>query len=742
VNLNALIKYINSIIALLCLTALALAYWYAWRPMPAGGGTVQAPVGAAAKVVRDNMGVPHIEAASDQDAYFLQGYVTAQDRLFQMEFARRQAAGELAAIFGMAAVESDMETRRLRMRRVAAQHARTLPPADRAVMAAYARGVNFYLETHQGRLPVEFTLLGVDPAPWTIPDTILIGLHMFRSLTTTWKDEALKSSYLAQGDAAKVNFLFPVRTGAEPQPGSNAWVLSGKRTASGKPILANDPHLGFSLPGVWYQVHLKTPSMNVAGVSIPGSPAVIIGHNDRIAWGMTNLHFDVQDLYMERLNIAAGAYLFEGQAKPLRQEKEFVRIRGGAQSEFLVTSTGHGPIQRTGQGQPLSIRWTATEPGLFQFPFAELNHARDWSQFRAALSRFPGPGQNFVYADTEGNIGYQATGKLPIRRDRDGDLPADGTSGKQEWDGFIPFDELPSVYNPESGLIVTANQNPFPANYPYRVSGNFAPHYRATQIRQMLSAKPAGWKAEEMLRVQKDVYSSFSHYLAKETAAAYKRRGLRNQSLSPAAELLERWDGQMEKGTAAPLLVTLVFQQVRKAVADRASGGKGSQYESQMAASVIEQLLRTRPKDWFMDYDQMLLRALMDAVRDGTKLQGGDLSKWDYGQYNQLVLRNPVVAEIPLVGRYFQIGPAPMSGSSTTVKQTTPRLGPSMRMVADLASWDQSLLNLTTGESGHPLSSHYKDQWESYYAGRSFPMQFGKIEASGTLEFVPLEPAR
>ncbi|MBK5295465.1 MAG: penicillin acylase family protein, partial [Acidobacteriia bacterium] len=445
-NLNGLLKYINSFIALLCLAALALVYWYAWRPLPPNSGSVPAPVSARAQVVRDHMGVPHIEAASDEDAYFLQGYVTAQDRLFQMEYARRQAAGELAAIFGAAAVESDIETRRLRMHRAAVQHARTLPPADRAVLAAYARGVNYFLETHQGKLPVEFTLLGLDPAPWTIPDTMLIGLHMFRSLTTTWKDEALKSSYMAQGEAEKVNFIFPVRTGAEPQPGSNAWVLSGRRTASGKPILANDPHLGFSLPGVWYQVHLKTPSMNVAGVSMPGAPAVIIGHNDRIAWGMTNLHFDVQDLYSERVNSAAGAFLFEGQAKTLRQEKEFVRIRGGGQREFTVASTSHGPILLTAKGQHLSIRWTATEPGLFQFPFAEINHAGNWSQFRAALSRFLGPGQNFVYADTEGNIGYQATGKLPIRRDRDGDLPADGASGKQEWDGFIPFEELPSIY--------------------------------------------------------------------------------------------------------------------------------------------------------------------------------------------------------------------------------------------------------------------------------------------------------
>lgn len=740
-NINRFLKYINYCIALAVLAALGVAYWFGWRVLPRTSGTVEAPIAARGKVTRDSMGVPHIEAASAEDAWFLQGYVTAQDRLFQMEVTRRQAAGELAAIFGPAALENDIEMRRLRMRRLAIQHERLLPSTDRAVMAAYARGVNYYLKTHQDRLPVEFTLIGFDPAPWTIADTILVGLQMFRSLSTTWKDEAQKSSFMAQGEPDKVHFLFPARTGSEPQMGSNAWVLSGKRTATGKPILANDPHLAFSLPGIWYQVHIKSPEMNVTGASIPGAPAVIIGHNERIGWGVTNLHFDVQDLYREQVNLNAGLYLYRGQPQRLLQEREVVRLRDGRRQEVAVVSTRHGPLLGSEGAQPLALRWVAAELGIFEFPFGELNRAHDWAEFRTALRRYPGPGQNFLYADVDGNIGYQAAGKLPIRKDWDGDLPVDGSSGNQEWSGFIPFDQLPSTYNPDSGLIITANQNPFPPDFPHRLNGNFAPPYRAAQIRALLEAKPNGWRPADMLVVQKDVYSAFLHFLARGIAAAYKRRGMKNPWLSEAVETLEKWNGQMEKGTAAPMVATLAFQELRKAAADRASPGKGSVYELQMAPAVLEQLLCQRPKDWFTDYDQLLLSSLMDGVREGAKLQGENVSKWDYGSYNELLLKNPVLGDVPFVGRYFRIGPAPMSGASTTVKQTTRRLGPSMRMVLDAGDWDRSLMNVVTGQSGQPLSGHYRDQWESYYRGDSFPMRFKNVEGD-TLEFVPMGAGR
>src|SRR5260221_1325798 len=470
-----------------------------------------------------------------------------------MNSLRRLAAGKLAEIIGAGALESDRDAQTLLLRPLAEGAQRTMPASDRAAMAAYARGVNAFIETHRNNLPLEFTLLGYQPRPWSVADSTLIGFHMFRTLTTTWRDEIVKSAMLARGDADKVNFLLPPRTGNEVQPGSNAWVVAGRLTASGKPILANDMHLEFSLPGIWYMAHLQAPGWNVAGVSLPGTPGIIVGHNDRIAWGITNLHFDVQDVYIERMDDKTGRYLFRGQAEQARAEREVILVKGAAPAEHLVWVTRHGPLLAGTGAERLSLRWSAAEPGVFQFPFLEIGHARNWREFTAAIARFPGPGSNFVYADVDGNIGYHAAGKMPIRKGWLGDLPVDGASGKFEWEGFIPFEELPAAFNPPSGLIVTANQNPVPADYAYAVNGNFASHFRSKQIRAMLAAR-TGWKPEDMLAIQKDVYSGFSHFLAQALAGAYDKRKAANPSLTDAVAMLRGWNGQMEHNQPCPLL--------------------------------------------------------------------------------------------------------------------------------------------------------------------------------------------
>ena len=715
--------------------ALSALYWFVMRVLPKTSGEVAAPVSAAASITRDEHGVPHIHAGGLEDALFLQGYAVAQDRLWQMDTLRRFATGELAEIVGKSALETDLTSRRLRIRRIAEEQYRSLKPEDRIVMAAFARGVNYFIETHRQALPVEFTILRYDPRPWSVIDSLAVGLHMYRTLTTSWENEILKRNLLAGGEPQMVQFLFPPRAAIQVQPGSNAWVVSGKRTASGKPILANDPHLEFSNPSTWYLNHLQAPGLIVTGASLPGMPGVIVGHNDHIAWGVTNLHFDVQDLYIEKLNLQTGQYVFKGQVRQARAERELVAIKGEKPAEFVNWVTLHGPVWQTQDGQTLTLRWMAAEPGVFEFPFIDIDTATNWQDFTKALSRFAGPGQNFVYADTAGNIGYHATGKLPIRKSYGGDLPVDGSSGENEWEGFVPFEQLPTLYNPPSGMIVTANQNPFPADSPYRVSGEFAPYYRVKQIRDMLTAKPQ-LKPEDMLVVQKDVYSSLSLYLAREVVKAFDKRGAKNPSLTDAIEVLRNWNGQMEKGQPAPFLVTLIYQHLRRAMADRASPGKGQLYEVLGAGPVLEKLLRERPDGWFSDYDQLLLRSLVDATEEGRRIQGKNVRKWDYGRYNELTIRQPVVGRIPWVGEYFNIGPVPMSGSSTTVKQTTRRLGPSMRMVVDLGNFENSLQNLTIGESGQVFSWRYKDQWDAYYSGHSFPMRFGKVDGS-ELKFVP-----
>ena len=708
----------------------------AYRPLAQTSGHVIAPVAAPISVTRDARGVPHISASAWQDAIFAQGYVTAQDRLWQMDALRRLAAGELSEIIGPPMLEVDREARRLRMRRIAAEQARALPPADRAVFAAYARGVNFFIETHRDRLPLEFSLLRYDPRPWTIVDSVLCGLQMYRTLTETWKQELQKAAMLESGDVAKVNLLFPTRIGSEFQPGSNAWVVSGRFTASGKPILANDPHLEFTNPSTWYQVHLRSAELDVTGVSLPGVPCVIIGHNQRIAWGVTNLGFDVQDLYVERMDPQTGRYVFRGQIEQGRLETEWIGVKGARPVEFRQWVTRHGPVSAGEGGRQYALRWTAAETTGFAFPFLDLNRSRNWQEFTAALERFPGPGQNFVYADVDGNIGYQTTGKLPIRKNYDGDVPVDGSSGEYEWDGYIPFDQLPSFFNPQQGWIITANQNPFPQDYPYRVHGNFAAPYRSEEIRAALTAR-AGWKPGEMLGVEKDVYSAFARQLAAQLVAAFDRKKPGASNLADAIDLLRSWNGQMDKSEAAPLLITLAYDQLRKKLAESASPGRSGLYTMQIAPAVLEGVLNAGKNGWFQDPDELLLRSLADALAAGREEQGSDVKRWRYGKHNELTIPHPVGGRLPLVSPYFNIGPVEMSGSSTTIKQTTRALGPSMRFVADLANWDGSFNNLTIGESGQILSAHYKDQWQAYYTGQSFPMQFAHIEASSTLSITP-----
>jgi penicillin amidase len=735
-DLGRALKFINLSIAVLLVLVLAAVYWIAYRPLPKTSGQISAPVSAPATVLRDALGAPHIAAGGWEDAIFLQGYATAQDRLWQMDVLRRLAAGELSEVLGSSTLELDREARRLRMRRIAEEHARTLPPADRAVFAAYARGVNFFLETHRNALPLEFTLLRYDPRPWSIVDSLLCGLQMYRSLTTTWREELRKMTMLEGGDRALVTLLYPTRAGTEFQPGSNAWVISGKFTASGKPILANDPHLEWSMPAAWYQVHLKAPGLDVSGVSLPGVPCVILGHNQRIAWGVTNLGFDVQDLYIEKIDPQTGRYEFHGQVEQARSQAEWIRVKGARPVEFRQWVTRHGPVAFSENGRHFALRWAAAEPGGFGFPFLELNRAANWKEFNAALARYPGPGQNFVYADVDGNIGYQATGMLPIRKDFDGDVPVDGASGDFEWDGFIPFDQLPAFYNPPRGWIVTANQNPFPENYPYRVSGEFGAPYRSRQIRDRLLAR-SGWKPQEMLDVEKDVYSGFLKFLAARIVAAYDRKKPAKPELAGAVTLLRSWNGQMEKQTPAPLVITLAYDQLRTAAVHAAWPAAPDIYRPYMAPAAIQRILESGGRGFFPDEDDALLQALAGALEEGRKTQGSNLARWDYGRFNLLTIKHPVGSQLPVVGPYFNIGPVEMSGSSTTVKQTSVSLGPSMRFIADLGNWDGSLNNVDIGESGQILSRHYKDQWDAYYAGRSFPMQFEKVDGKNTLLVTP-----
>ncbi|MEZ5402720.1 MAG: penicillin acylase family protein [Bryobacteraceae bacterium] len=709
--MNRIFKYINYLVAAVLLVAVIAAAWIVSRSLPQTSGSISAPVSAVAAIQRDSTGVPHVAAATEEDAYFLQGYATAQDRLFQMDLARRLGAGEVAEVAGRNALESDLEARRLRMRGLADHYARVLDPADHAPLAAYARGVNYFLETHRGRLPLEFRILGYDPAPWTIADSLLVGLQMYRGLTSDWRREAARTAFLREGGAKAAYLLAAPDRASAPlaggAPGSNAFAVAGARTASGKPLLASDPHLSPSLPPVWHQVRLKAGDLDVAGVTLPGLPGVSIGHNRRIAWGITSLQFDEMDLVANPGPV-------------IGTQREAVAIRGAGSAELSIPVTAKGPLIPVEGAGVQAVRWSGAEHSRFAYVFPELDKARNWQDFRRALSRHPGPGFQFAYADSEGNIGTQAAGKLPAR------------SAGGEWTGSIPFEDLPSRFNPPEGIAVAANDSPFPPGYPYTVAGRFAEPYRANQIRARLqAARSRKLTPADLVSIQRDVYDAPLHAIARLAARA---PGID----SAAAEELSRWNGQMDPTQAAPYLADLIAGQLRRAAADSAVSGKGETYDGQAPIGAVLRLFREKPAGWFADWNTALAAAVNAAIDEGRRAQGDNIAGWRWGKVHASGARLPVLSEIPWIGGWFRVGPVEEAGGANTVRQLTARAAPTMRMAADTGNWEASLLTLPGGESGLAFSGHWDDQWADWQAGHGVAFPFERFEAKNTLRVEPV----
>ena len=733
--LTRAVRIINVSIALLAVLMAIAIYWLAFRPLPKTAGDLDAPIGGRAVVKRDARGVPHIEAASWQDAVFLQGYVTAQDRLWQMDSLRRFGAGELSEVFGPVTLAADERSRRMCMREIADKDLQNLSQDQRAILVEYARGVNFFIDTHRGDYSLEFALPGhsYDPRPWTLSDSILVGLIMFRNLTDNADADFDRGAAIGKNfDLARFHTLFPATQGQYVSPGSNSWAVAGAHAADGKPMLANDPHLDHSVPDTWYLAHLKAPGLDVSGVTLPGLPCIISGHNENIAWGVTSLETDELDLYREQLDTKTGRYQFKGATQQASLDRQTIAVKGEKPVVMDTWVTVHGPVLVQEKSEVFTMRWSATDG--FSFPFMDINRAGSFAQFRAALSTFWGPPQNFIYADKAGNIGYQAAGKVPVRHNFDGDFPVDGVSGNFEWDGYIPYEQMPNLYNPPSGIIASANQSPFPPDFPFHVTGSFDDSYRVNQIRALLSAK-SKLTVDNMLAVQKDVYSAYDRFLAMQIVAAYRKVGSKNDLASEAIDLLRRFDGQMDKGASAPV----VTQFVSDAMGVKLTAATSTSYHHLPRPQIVEHMLNTRPTGWVGqdNWDKWIMECLDEALNLGRSHLGTPVSKWRWGQVLQWKFDHPVGKQLPLVDSLFDIGPVEMSGSGTTVKQTKAKLGPSERMVVNFGDLDKSVQNLVVGESGFVASGHYKDQWLAYYTGTSFPMQFERVDARETLRVNP-----
>src|SRR5256712_1757015 len=592
------VGFLLIVVFIAILGALGWFYSVARSALPQLDGTIRVPgLSAPVRVIRDSHGVPTIEAENLNDLYFAQGYVIAQDRLWQMDGMRRFAAGELAEVLGSGLIEHDKEQRILGLRLAARRALEVISPEERSYFDAYARGVTAYIESHRDRLPLELRILRYSPHPWTAEDSMLISAQMIKDLNhypykdalarekilaklgpeltadlfvnTSWHDRAPTASRPRLGNQknddeeeeeieTEKGISITWRTPAFDSDsrlllGSNNWVVSGAHTASGKPLLSNDPHLGHQMPNLWYEVHLRSGKLDVAGVALPGTPAVILGHNQRIAWGFTNVGPTVEDLYLETFN-SAGQYLTPQGWKHPEHRQEIIHVKGKSDVAIDVVITRHGPVITElipGETRQVALRWTAYEGA--RSPFFDLDSAQNWQEFRAALSKFDAPGQNVVYADVDGNIGYQATGKIPIRATGDGSLPENGSDNAHEWTGYIPFEQLPSIFNPPSGIVATANNRITPDGYPYSISAEWEAPWRAARIYRVLESGKK-FSAADMLALQGDMFSEWERYSAERFVYAVDHAKSPSARAKQAAEIMRGWDGRMTANSAAPTI--------------------------------------------------------------------------------------------------------------------------------------------------------------------------------------------
>jgi penicillin amidase len=763
------------------------AYWRVRACLPQLEETVRlSGLAGRVKVLRDGHGVPHIRAQSLEDLLFAQGYVTAQDRLWQMDLSRRLAQGELAEIFGEPALKIDIENRTLGLRQACDRAVSELDPDSKRRLASYARGVNAFISTHQNRLPIEFLILRYQPRPWREVDSFAVAINMAKMLNTSWHKDLMRERIRAKVPPELYADLFPDHSPldhpvaellrgpgrhpgaplahmvpadldpvlaallAVPQSqsqglGSNNWVVSGSHTATGKPLLANDPHLGHSVPSIWYMIHLKAPGVDVIGVSLPGLPAVIIGHNQRIAWGVTNTGPDVQDLYVETFNPRAPTqYLHNGQWVDEQVREEVVKVRSQADHRLKVRVTRHGPIVSKEGHRNLALEWTALQPHALSFPFWEIDSAQNWQEFVTALRGFSGPMQNFVYADVDGNIGYYAAAWVPIRRQGDGTVPVDGSVDDYDWTGYIPFEDLPHAFNPASGMIATANGRVVPDGYPYLITRSWESPYRTARIYQLLEAG-GKFAVPDMLRIQSDIHDLYYEWLAKRVVSASAEHPPEGPDVEFALGVLKSWDGEARADSPAPLMCRMTNRALYDQILKPKLGDDLSGYSWSMSPVFIQNVIEHRWSRWLppgdSDFNMTLTKSLEEGVRQIPSLVGSaDYAAWRRGDTIPLTFHHPLDS-VPLLGRLLDVGPFPQAGTQTTVKQTTPSVGPSMRMVVDFGNLDNSVQNITLGESGQILSPYYRDQFEAWYHGSSFPMLFSDSALErGAIHRLVLEP--
>ena len=762
---------------------------------------------------RDERGIPYVEAQNDEDLYFGQGYATAADRLWQMDLFRRTARGELAEMLGAGpnnfALDQDKLHRTYGFIQAAEAEYANSSPRSRALLEAYARGVNAYASSLDPKSrPPEFQILNYDFRPWTPQDSFAVVKLFFEALSDTWRIDLMRQTFsslppvkqaalmpsispidvlvvgkdvpakaaparstgaraavtdplssdalkaLAHNASIAADALARVGLYADELAASNNWVISGKRTVSGKPLLANDPHLRPTAPSIWHMVHLSAPGIRTAGVSSAGLPGVIIGHNEHIAWGFTNVGPDVQDLYLEKFDTAnPKRYQTPSGWQDAVIRREEIKVRKGLVSRehdvvtHEVTVTRHGPIIFEGDGKRYALRWTAFDSKRLAGDLSySLNRARNWDEFKVALQSFTAPTQNVVYADVNGHIGYHASGIIPIRKSGDGSLPYDGSTDAGDWVDYIPIPKLPNLYDPPSGMIVTANQRIVGTDYPYHLTHSWAQPYRARRIFDLLSEKPKH-TADDFRRIIGDVYSIAGTLIAREAVKSLRPKLTpTDDKLRATLDAFEKWDGRVNaESTVAPIVSHMRLAFRSKILTSALGPDLVRSFQWNNFDTTLDRIIKDQPADWlpkeFASYADLMRASYDEARQTLTRNLGADESKWTWGAMIKARFPHPL-SGAPLIGVQFTVPQFPQDGTGGLVGATV-NVGAavSMRLIADPGDWDKTQMGIALGESGLSKSPHWNDQLADWRAvtPREFPFTTAAV-AKATKSTLMLTP--
>jgi penicillin amidase len=766
-------RWLVRLVALLAIVAAIAAaggFFYLRSSLPSVAGKLRlAGLTEQVEIIRDANGVPHIFAASADDAFFALGFVHAQDRLAQMELMRLTALGRLAEVVGEPALDSDRFMRTLGFKDQVERDMAALSPAARTTLEAYARGVNAYLLSHHGAWPPEFLLTGERPGPWRPQDSLLWGKLMALQLTGNWRDEMLRARLSTRLPVTLLDQLWPswpaetattlpalaglYRTlgldrlaAALPPPlgpnqASNEWVVAGTQTDTGKPLLVNDPHLTLGAPSTWYLARITAPGLTLTGATAPGVPAVVLGHNGRIAWGFTTTNADVSDLFVERIDPDnPSRYLTPEGPQPFAVRSEIIKIKDGSEVTLNIRSTRHGVVisdlQRAGgtDGHVLALALPslANVDRTAQALFA-LNRAGDWAQFTAALRDWQGPVQNIVYADTSGNIGLYTPGLIPRRSSGDGWLPQPGWTGEYDWAGFVGFDELPHAYNPTAGRIVNANNRIVPEGFPVFISRDWESPYRAQRIADLLTT---GGKLDRarMGAIVTDPVSLF----AREIIARARMLAPSDARAREALTRLAAWDGAMRRDRPEPLIFNTWMRQLTQDLLQPWLGPQAADLGREQTSLLQAAFREDTPfcdsplTETVETCGERIIQSLRRTLDDLGMLYGPAMESWRWDAVHFAPFRHPFLSRVPVVrdlirfhvpsdGDYYTIN----RGASRTSDPLQPFAhvhGATLRAIYDLSDLDASLFILAPGQSGNPLSAHWGDLAQRWADGGAFPL--------------------